>query len=205
MPQTIRSFIALYPDPAALKAVSDFVGCLRNRDRTVRWEKDAHIHITMKFLGDVLLQDVRAVEKELRARLEGSGAVSALIDRVGGFPSLHRPRIIWLGLSDGADRVRTLNDILEQVCESVGMPREPRKFTPHFTIGRVRQQESGDLENALEACSFDSTPVSFDSMRIMQSTLTPKGAIHTVVADIPLQPGENNGGQHHQHKGHSHG
>ena len=191
MPDTIRSFIALYPDPAALRTVSDFISCLRSRERSVRWEKDDHVHITLKFLGDVERRDLGTVSDELRKELRGSGVIGGTIDRVGGFPNLRRPRIVWLGLSDGAERVRGMNAVVERVCEAAGMEREKKSFTPHFTIGRVRQPGgSGDLEKALAACSFDPAPVSFASVRIMQSVLTPKGAIHTVVAEIPLQPGE---------------
>jgi hypothetical protein len=42
------------------------------------------------------------------------------------------------------------------------------------------------LYDTLMACPFSAVPVSFDAMCVMESTLTPKGAIHTELGRLDL-------------------
>ncbi len=205
----IRSFIALYPDPAARGEMARFVECLRRRERGVRWEEADKIHVTVKFLGDVEARTLDAIARALRegvaAMREGVAAmrerlaamplppdgIAGLIDRTGGFPNLRRPRIVWLGFSAPPPETLTLQTLTEEVCVRAGAEREDKPFTPHFTIGRVRRDaDTTGLENALQACSFQSTPVRFTRLRIMESTLTPQGAVHKERTHISLTPGE---------------
>jgi 2'-5' RNA ligase len=191
----IRSFIALYPDAAARAEMARFVECLRQRERGVKWEEADKIHVTVKFLGDMEARTLDAIDRALR---EGIAAmplppdgITGMIDRTGGFPNLRRPRIVWVGFSTPPPETPALQRLVERVCTDAGAEREDKPFTPHFTIGRVRRDaDTAGLENALQACSFQSTPVRFTRLRIMESTLTPQGAVHKERSHISLTPGE---------------
>ncbi|MBR9978040.1 MAG: RNA 2',3'-cyclic phosphodiesterase, partial [Bacteroidetes bacterium] len=62
----IRSFIALYPDPAAREHIAGVVDCLAEHEKGVRWEDAAKIHMTVKFLGDVEEEALDALSAKLR-------------------------------------------------------------------------------------------------------------------------------------------
>ncbi|MCZ7556934.1 MAG: RNA 2',3'-cyclic phosphodiesterase [Bacteroidia bacterium] len=187
----VRSFIALYPDAEALEHIAMYIHCLTARDRSVRWEKPGQVHITLKFLGDMEPQALDAIAAALETSCRATGEAIGRIDTVGAFPNFRDPGVLWLGFSTAAERFIALRNIVENVCAQAGLDRERKKFTPHFTIGRVRQRgRGGDLENVLHACSFRAVPVRCTSIRIMESTLTPKGAIHRERASIILTPGE---------------
>ena len=192
MPNTLlRSFIALYPDPEASRHIAAFLESLARKNRQVKWEKQGQVHITLKFLGDVRASTLDALHGVLESKLRGSGEVEGLIDKTGGFPNLREPRIIWLGFSANVPRIMEIQKVIEDACEQQGLPRETKRFTPHFTIGRVKSQNGlADLENDLASCSFQAVPVRAAAVRIMQSTLTPNGAIHRERASILLTPGE---------------
>ncbi|MBN1448930.1 MAG: RNA 2',3'-cyclic phosphodiesterase [Bacteroidetes bacterium] len=191
MHKTIRSFIALYPDSSAREQMSAFIACLKSRYPSIRWEQPDKIHITMKFLGDVEPATLDAITAQLRSSIHPSPPIDARIDRTGAFPSLQRPRIVWLGFTEMLQPVLDLQRITEETCERHGIERERKSFTPHFTIGRVKQHsDTIGLENALEACSFSPVPVRFIAVRVMESTLTPQGAVHRERARIELTPGE---------------
>ena len=191
----IRSFIALYPDSAAREEMGRFVECLRKQERGVRWEQTEKIHVTVKFIGDI---EVKALDAIAAGLQEGVAAMplspeglAGVIDVTGGFPNLRRPRIVWLGFSTPPPEVMRLQKMVEDVCEAAGVERERKAFTPHFTIGRTRQDaDTAGLENVLRACSFQDSPVRFTRLRIMESTLTPQGAIHKERVSISLTPGE---------------
>ncbi len=192
MPHTlIRSFIALYPDAEAAQAIASFLACLAGKNRAVKWEKPGQVHITLKFLGDVETSTLHAIARRLDEKLKGSGEVESVIDVTGGFPNLRDPRIVWLGFSSPVNRILDIQRLTEDICEQEGIEREKKRFTPHFTIGRVKSRDgAGDLENDLAACSFHAIPVRAAAVRIMESTLTPNGAIHRERASIILTPGE---------------
>jgi len=187
----IRSFIALYPDPDASREIAAFLDRLARKNSRIKWEKPGQVHITLKFLGDVHTYALDALQRRLESILHGSGNVEALLDSTGGFPNLREPRIIWLGFSRTVPRILEIQKAIEDECELQGLPREGKRFTPHFTIGRVKSRDGlADLENDLASCSFQAVPVRAAAVRIMQSTLTPNGAIHRERASIILTPGE---------------
>jgi 2'-5' RNA ligase len=191
MSKLIRSFIALYPDPAVRAHIAEFIACMRENDRSCRWEQPEKVHITLKFLGDVPPEALEAIEADLRKEIIPEGELRAEIDRTGAFPNMRRPRIVWLGFNDTVPRVLSLQRLTEEVCARHGREREEKKFTPHFTVGRVRRgARTEGLENALAACSFQPATVRFSAVRIMESTLTPQGAIHKERARIALVPGD---------------
>lgn len=191
----IRSFIALYPDPVSREEMGRFVACLRGRERGVRWEETEKIHVTVKFLGDVEERLLEDVAERLRADVPSLAlptmGIEGVIDASGAFPNSRRPRIVWLGFSRPPEALRGLHELVENVCAELGAAREPKAFTPHFTIGRARQgAELAGLENVLHDCSFHDSPTRFTRLRIMESTLTPRGAIHKERHSISLTPGE---------------
>ncbi|MDT8323759.1 MAG: RNA 2',3'-cyclic phosphodiesterase [Bacteroidota bacterium] len=191
MSKFIRSFIALYPDPVAREHMAAFVACMRARDRSCRWEQPEKVHITLKFLGDVLPATLEEVASDLRKEVPAEGEIAAEINRTGAFPNMKRPRIVWLGFNDTVPRVLSLQRLTEEVCARHGLQREEKEFTPHFTVGRLRRGASAErLENELAACSFQPATVHFSDVRIMESTLTPQGAIHRERARIALVPGD---------------
>ena len=191
MAALIRSFLALYPSTPALESMAAFISCLKSKNPTIKWEDASKIHITLKFLGDVRAEVLDDVAAELQTAIPRNGAVEGLIDRPGAFPNFRRPRIIWMGFSVELLPVMTLQKVAEEICVRHGLPPDEKRFTPHFTIGRVRRRsDTRGLENAIEACSFQPAPVDFTAVRMMESTLTDTGAIHRERARISLIPGE---------------
>ncbi len=191
MQKSIRSFLALYPSTPARESMSAFISCMKSRNPTIKWEDPSKIHITLKFLGDMRPEVLDAVAAELETSIPKNGPIEGLIDLPGAFPNFRRPRIVWLGFSAPPGPVMTLQKLAEEVCTRHGLPPEEKRFTPHFTIGRVkRRSDTRGLENAIEACSFHPAPVHFTAVRMMESTLTEQGAIHSERAYISLTPGE---------------
>lgn len=191
MSKPVRAFIALYPDLTAREHIARFIACMRGEDRSCRWEQPEKVHITLKFLGDVLPAKLEEIAADLRREIPAEGEIRAEIDRTGAFPNMRRPRIVWLGFRETVPRVLSLQRLTEEVCERHALPRELKSFTPHFTVGRVRRDaDTAGLENALAACSFQPATVHFSAVRIMESTLTPQGAIHRERARIALVPGD---------------
>lgn len=191
---TVRTFLALYPDPAAVEGMGRILEDLRRSGALVRWEKTAQLHITLRFLGELSRTTALRIVDDLRGRLHALAPFSGAIDRLDAFPNVRRPRIVWLGFTHPPPPFEPLSAAVTAACTAAGIPPEDKPFTPHFTVGRVREQaRPGDLEKVLAACTFHDVPAQFGALRMMASRLTPQGAIHTELARIDFTPGEHRG------------
>jgi RNA 2',3'-cyclic 3'-phosphodiesterase len=185
--EVIRSFLAIYPDAEAREAMARVIDCLRGRNPTIRWERPPQVHITAKFLGDIPRAVVRPLQSGLEERLTGLAPITGEINLTGAFPNLRRPRIMWLGFRAAPPALHTVREACEELCAAEGLERDPKSFTPHFTIGRVKDaSDTRHLEEEIAACSFPPIRVEFGALCIMKSTLAPGGAVHEVLARIPF-------------------
>ena len=61
------------------------------------------------------------------------------VEGTGCFPNLRRPRVVWVGLKQGAKEMIALHDALEKPLLELGCyRREAREYTPHITLGRIK-------------------------------------------------------------------
>ena len=185
----MRLFIALNL-PAELRAriADDVLTPLRAQLPGVRWVREETLHITLAFLGErgeaeareahAVVQEVAASHDPFRVSLTGLGV----------FPSPARPRVVCLGLADPA-AVHELYRDLERERARLGIPVEERAYHPHVTLGRVPPHSGREVRDtlapALKAVQFEA-PVTFSSLDLMRSELTPKGPRYTVMLVAPL-------------------
>ena len=109
---------------------------------------------------------------------------------MGAFPRLDRPRVIWLGMEGDLEALEGLWQDMEKGCSSLGFQREKRFFSPHITLGRVREMKkmAGPLAEVLKGPA----PVGFEPFRVKavhlyRSELRPDGAVYTKIRSFPLK------------------
>ena len=155
----------------------------------VKWVSPAQLHITLKFLDEISASQRQAIEERLRqvARCEPSFRLG--IECVGAFPSIHAPRVLWVGLSEGKERVAHLAASIEQELAGFALRQEERSFAAHLTIGRVRSvRHQLALVQRLRELSWQppaAWPVT--SLTLYQSVLSSSGPHYTVLAEFPLR------------------
>ncbi|MFQ5883156.1 MAG: RNA 2',3'-cyclic phosphodiesterase, partial [Candidatus Methylomirabilales bacterium] len=107
---------------------------------------------------------------------------------LGTFPPKGRPRVVWVGVEQGAEEVVKLQGRVEEVLLPLGFPREERPFHPHLTLGRVKgmRQLSPLLEYLRGGEIGEVGRMQVRCVDLMQSQLHPRGAIYTRVEGVPL-------------------
>jgi 2'-5' RNA ligase len=177
----------LLPDEIKRRLAQE-VDALGRHASGVAWVAEANLHITVKFLGGV--EEVRL--PAVAAALERGVTVPAFeveIRGLGAFPTASRPRVLWAG-APGSSAFTRLAEGIDQALAVLGFPPEGRGFTPHVTIGRVREpRRDAALTQALEAAAarpFGTLRV--DRVSVMRSDLSPRGARYTELAAVPLPP-----------------
>jgi RNA 2',3'-cyclic 3'-phosphodiesterase len=134
----MRLFAALpIPDPAR-SAIVALLDNLRRSDLPVRWIRPEGIHLTLKFYGEVMPERLDVIEEALRFAAAGTGPIPLRLSEVGAFPTVARPRVLWIGM-DAPPALELLQDRLERGGEEIGFPPEGVPFQPHVTLGRVRE------------------------------------------------------------------
>lgn len=93
-------------------------------------------HFTLRFLGDTGARARDTLVSTLRATPLGN-RFSIRFDGLGAFPRVKRARIIWLGVTDGAQQLISLAESVESAARRCGFPAEERSFKPHLTLTRV--------------------------------------------------------------------
>lgn len=151
----------------------------------VSWTKPGNWHLTLKFLGDTDEERASDISDAL-----SDVTLSAFTMQAGGagvFPRIQHPKVIWLGLRQGADECTALASAINDALDGIGITREKKQFRPHLTLGRVRKHARDNWQALLDAAGHEKWPAfTVDRFTLWQSDLQPTGAVHTVVQEFPL-------------------
>lgn len=154
----------------------------RLRSRT-SWTRPGNWHLTLKFLGDVEEQRLA----EVRGALEGV-AFAPITARAGGagtFPPRGAPRVLWVGLEEGAAEIAALATAVDRALEPLGFAPETRPFRPHLTLARVRRAERDPWPEMVgELARTSWAGFSVNGFTLWRSVLGPTGPKYTALADF---------------------
>ena len=145
-------------------------------------------HITLEFLGEASPTQVTAVAQSLAHVAAETAPIEVEIEGVGAFPSLQRPRVAWVGVGRGSERLVDLARRVGASLAPLGFPAESRSFVPHVTLFRVRSPADARRAHAL----LSRPPVGplasgvVLELLLKESLLSRSGAVHRVVASSPL-------------------
>jgi 2'-5' RNA ligase len=157
---------------------------LRALEARVTWVRPENFHITLKFLGEVNSDSVEVL-KILGAQVAASAQRFELtFDTVGAFPTVHRPRVLWIGASSAPPEILSLHERLEKELTKMGFEEEER-FTPHVTVGRIKDERpvrAGQLPQLISQIGSFACRALITHLTLMESQLSPSGAIYTPLA-----------------------
>lgn len=187
-----RIFVAVALDPPLRDAIADLERRLEDAGVRLRWVKPENLHFTLRFLGHISDAQLTRVKVATREAAQGVRSFSISLAGVGAFPNPRRPRVVWIGVSAGAESLQDLAARLDDTLARERFPKEPRSFQPHLTLARVTEPRSAShLEPTLGR--FEGVEVGRQAIRsllVMESLLRPQGAVYTQVEEVPLLPYE---------------
>ena len=175
----LRLFVAIRP-PAPVRAR---LLALMGGVAAARWQDEAQLHLTLRFIGEVDRHQAEDIDAALRGVRHPPFEVA--IDGVRSFERRGEPVVLWAGVTP-ADPVRELHKKVDQAIVRAGLPAEHRAFVPHITLARL-PRGAGPVGGFLESAGGASgAPFRVDEFRLYESRLTPDCAVYTALERYPL-------------------
>jgi 2'-5' RNA ligase len=155
----------------------------------VKWVTPKSMHVTLLFLGEVDDRELHPVCKAVKAAATSEPPFTLRVSGVGAFPTSRRPKVLWAGITDGAEPLQRLYGSLEEKMLDLGCYRkEERGYTPHLTLGRVKGDAdgltvAGELQKRL---AWDGGRTAVDEVLVFSSEMDRDGPVCTVIGRAPL-------------------
>jgi 2'-5' RNA ligase len=188
----LRAFVALEIPLEIQDAIQQATAGLRKAlgPALVRWVPPHNVHLTLKFLGDVSPANLEMLQQMLVVETEQQPCFEFEVSGLGIFPTPRRPRVLWIGIQAPAT-LESLQRSIEAAAERLGYEAEGRPFSPHLTIGRVRQHLSSDqqrrVREAVKGVKVGSLgQTSASGVVLFRSDLQSSGAVYTPLFTTPL-------------------
>lgn len=175
----MRLFIAVSADESVKAAASEAVARLKRAGGDYRWVDPRDMHTTLRFIGETpeaRLPEILALMSRAAAR---TAPFEIVYGGLGAFESLEDPRVAWISLSAGVEKLKALARLLGR--------EEPRPFLPHLTLGRRRREPTPpSFTRALREAPVLGLRCLVEKIALYVSRPAPFGHAYEILEEIPL-------------------
>ena len=185
MSELIRSFLAFdLENEAVRKKLAAAQNLLVQTGADLKLVEPQNIHMTIRFLSDITPDMVEKVFEEMKK--VQFAPFDARINGLGAFPDLHYPRVVWAGITEGADQMKNVFSQLEPRLQRLGFTPDPKGFNPHLTIARVKsgKNKAHLAEFITKNATYDFGTVNAKCLRLKKSDLTPRGPVYATLKEF---------------------
>jgi RNA 2',3'-cyclic 3'-phosphodiesterase len=182
----MRLFVALEVPSTVRENLARLLKSLHAVSPQTRWVRPENLHVTLKFIGEVPETKLAPIRAAL-AHVNSDQPDMLDFRGLGFFPNEKHPRVFWAGI-EASENLKTLAVDIDKATETLGIPREPRPFSPHLTLARF---EPPRLPDRLRAAIQENAARDFGSLQtnqfhLIESKLKPSGAEYTTVESFPF-------------------
>ena len=165
------------------ETIADRLAALRGGLPGARWIEPADYHLTLRFIGDIARRAAREIEDEL-AEIERE-EIPVELDGLGVFGG-DKPHTIYAKII-ASRPMAELQAQAERVLRRLGLPPEPRKFTPHVTLARLRGTSVLDVADYLAQTHPPALRFTAERFALFSAREQVGGGPYIVEAAYPLQ------------------
>jgi 2'-5' RNA ligase len=180
-----RVFCAVELPPSTRRLVLEHIASLKEKlpHAKANWARDANLHLTLKFLGEIRTSSVADFSKAVSQAVTSIQPFSVRLEQTGVFPTHGQPRVLWIGVNDRSAKLAELHARVEAESAQAGFAKESRPFHPHLTIARLRQADNARaLANFHKQTEFDPVEIAVAELLVIRSELSSEGSKYTVVS-----------------------
>lgn len=185
MPEQIRSFIAFdIENEQILTRLSAAQKLILETGADLRLVAPQNIHVTVRFLGSISPSMVEKVYEAMKNVKFTPFTIQ--IRGIGVFPSISYPRVVWVGMTDGVEQLKTIFNHLEPQIRALGFEADAYGFSPHLTIARVKTGANKQrlVELLTKKGDYEIGTINANCLRLKRSQLSPKGPTYSIIKEI---------------------
>jgi 2'-5' RNA ligase len=184
----MRLFVAINFNDAVLDAIEGAVGDFPIRRPPWRWVGRASWHVTLKFIGETEPAAVDSIARVLGRVGARHAPFDIVLGGLEGFPNLHRPRVLFYEIVEGAEPMAALSEEINRaLANDLGIRAETKPFRAHATIARVKTRIGRPAVDALRSVpQLDGIGQTVSGFDLMESELRPKGSKYTQLKQFAL-------------------
>jgi 2'-5' RNA ligase len=152
--------------------------------------RTVHLHLTLRFLGDVDCWRIEDLKTSLLKRVGMVGRFELRCERLECFPNLRRPKVVWAWVHDEQEQLAALQRIVVIATETFTQQPKENQFIGHVTLARLKRIRRAEVERI---ASFVEGAVhrqfgswAANEVELVRSELSPQGSRYTVLAEVPL-------------------
>ena len=144
----------------------------------VRWLPPEQIHLTVSFLGKVLLPNEELLREKLAA-IRFTAFFMPVIG-IGTFPAKGKPNVIWAGVGNGHPQLFHVYKRVQEAALAAGIEPDLRTWHPHITFARCRDVAPHEIRPFLKQhAEFDAGLIRVESLVLYSSVPGPLGSAYT--------------------------
>lgn len=188
-PPLVRVFVAVNVTAQIRSQAQEVIAALSHADAKVGWAKPDGMHLTLKFLGEIPRDDLDLIKQTICDVLSNTRDFAICVEGLGRFPEQGPPRVIWLGIKEGAEELAVMAKNIDSALVKLGFPGENRPWQPHITLGRVHSTfRTQDLIKIMQSTPITGMePYNAGTVWLMRSQLGRGNPIYTNLAGWELK------------------
>ncbi len=188
MNKAIRTFFAVKIPEDIIARITCIQKDIQAYDLNVNWVKPENIHLTLKFLGNTHIADLKDIGSAMQDVVSDFTPLMLSAKGVGIFPDLRRPKVIWVGISGEIEALSLLQKQMDIQLDEIGLNTKKQRFKGHSTIGRIKGRIDPALFGEILQThqQFCSKTFLADKIYLLQSELKPAGPVYSKLMSFQL-------------------
>jgi 2'-5' RNA ligase len=183
----VRVFAALPLPPAVVGSLEAALAPARRAYPGLRWVSARGFHVTLHFFGELPEAGVAALQQVFDDPDLRVPAIAMRLGKIGQFPPRGDPRVLWVGLEQGAEEMQSYWDLFERKIFPLGWTPDVRGFAAHVTVARAGKAAIAGGNIVVEIPPMD---FFMEECVLFQSVLGSAGAQYLPLKSISLNRGE---------------
>lgn len=184
----MRVFLGVSLPPAVQSSLQALQQAFHVSGRGIRWVSADRMHITVKFFGEITQQQQQSLAAYLKVLAQKQSPFTVSLGPIGGFPSLSAPRVLWVGVEQGAASLVAFAQAVEQESRNHSFKPEERAFHPHVTLARIESpgisRRVGESSQAVKWIAPDAWQVT--GAVLYRSGLNAEGPYYEILEEFAL-------------------
>lgn len=183
----MRFFIALEIPEADREPLKKVQNQLSKLLPNLRLTDNSKLHLTLAFIGEQPDSLKDALITLLTEAVSGIDPFEITPSFLDGFPNIHHPSTIWVGVKGDVDKLQIIRERLKDSLKKINILIDERRFTPHIAIAKGKTLAvSPELESKLQTLIPPLSPIQINSIKLFESTPNQGFHIHNTLAEVKL-------------------